>query len=203
VLPLEPALAFAATAFLIELTPGPNMTYLALVAATEGRRRGYAAVAGVAVGLLVLGSVAVLGLAAVTQSNPLIYQGLRFAGVAYLLYLAWEAWRGSGSDEGSGALGTPALQMFWRGLLTNLLNPKAAAVFVTVMPGFVPPDAGAETALLLVAVYAGVATVVHLGIVIAAGAAQAWLTDAHRARIAGRLMGLALLGVAGWMLLKT
>ena len=87
--------AFALTSFLVELTPGPNMAYLALVAATEGRRPGYAAVAGVALGLAIVGLLAALGLATLIAASPLAYQALRWAGVAYLMWLAWEGWRGA------------------------------------------------------------------------------------------------------------
>lgn len=92
-------LSFALTSFLIELTPGPNMTYLALVAARDGRRAGFATVAGVALGLSVVGIVAAFGVAELVQSSPLLYEGLRWAGVLFLLYLAWEGW-----SAGTGAV---------------------------------------------------------------------------------------------------
>ncbi len=80
--------AFAVTSLIIELTPGPNMAYLALIAATEGRRPGYAAVAGVALGLGALGLAAAVGLSALIAEAPVVYQAIRWAGVAYLLWLA-------------------------------------------------------------------------------------------------------------------
>ncbi len=69
--------AFTVASVLIELTPGPNMAYLAMIAATEGRRPGYAAVAGVALGLGVMGLLAAIGLAVVIQNQPWAYQALR------------------------------------------------------------------------------------------------------------------------------
>ncbi|MGL5010530.1 MAG: LysE family translocator, partial [Paracoccaceae bacterium] len=80
--------AFTVAAVAIELTPGPNMVWLAIVAATDGRRAGYAAVAGVALGLAVIGVAAAYGLAALVAGSPVAYQVLRWAGVAYLLWLA-------------------------------------------------------------------------------------------------------------------
>jgi threonine/homoserine/homoserine lactone efflux protein len=97
---------FALTSVLIELTPGPNMAWLAVLAATEGRRQGYAAVAGVALGLGLVGAIAALGLAAVLQTSPLAYQTLRWAGVAYLLWMAYEAWRGADAPEDHAAAGS-------------------------------------------------------------------------------------------------
>ena len=73
------------------------MTYLALVAARDGRRAGFATVAGVALGLAIIGIVAAFGVAELVQSSPLLYEGLRWAGVLFLLYLAWEGWT-AGTD---------------------------------------------------------------------------------------------------------
>src|ERR1700756_5134597 len=86
-------LAFALTATIIELTPGPNMGYLAVLAASAGRRAGFAATAGVAAGLLGAGIASSLRLAAIVAASNLIYEMLRWGGLFYLLWLAWEGWR--------------------------------------------------------------------------------------------------------------
>ena len=90
------AFAFTLAAIAIELTPGPNMVWLALVALTEGRRAGLAAVAGVGTGLALVGTAVAFGLGALVANTPAAYQILRFAGIGYLLWLAWEAWRSTG-----------------------------------------------------------------------------------------------------------
>jgi threonine/homoserine/homoserine lactone efflux protein len=195
--------AFALTSLIVELTPGPNMAYLALVAATEGRRRGYAAVAGVALGLAVLGLMAALGLATLIAASPAAYQALRWAGVAYLLWLAWDGWRGAERPEDVTAAGSPLSVWFRRGLITNLLNPKAAVFYVAVLPGFLTPGGVVSEAVMLSTVYVVVATLVHGMIVTLAGSAQAFLDDPGRARLARRALSLALAGVAVWMLLRT
>ncbi len=195
--------AFALTSLLIELTPGPNMAYLALIAATEGRKPGYAAVAGVAIGLAVIGVAAALGLAALISASPVAYQALRWAGVAYLLWLAWEGWRGTTEKGEHAELGSPLGLFFRRGLITNLLNPKAAVFYVAVLPGFLVVEPGISDVITLSAVYVGVATGVHAGIVTAAGAARDWLADARREKAVRRGLSLALVGVAAWMVWKT
>ena len=81
---------FLMTALMIELTPGPNMTYLAVVSLGEGKRAGLFAVAGVALGLLISGLVAALGLAAVISESPFLFQLLRWGGVFYLIWLAYQ-----------------------------------------------------------------------------------------------------------------
>lgn len=194
---------FALTSLLIELTPGPNMAYLALLAATEGRRPGYAAVAGVALGLAVVGVAAALGLAALIAASPFAYQALRWAGVGYLLWLAWEGWRGTTEADQFAKAGSSLAVYFRRGLITNLLNPKAAVFYVSILPGFLMSGASVFDVITLSAVYVAVATAVHTAIVTGAGTARAWLGNPARERIIRRMLALALVGVAIWVVWKT
>src|SRR6478672_11659953 len=90
-------LAFALTCTIIEITPGPNMAWLAALSLSRGWRVGLAAVAGVALGLSAYGIAAALGVAAVIENSAFLYEILRWGGVAYLLWLAWDAW--STADE--------------------------------------------------------------------------------------------------------
>ena len=120
-------LAFALTCFVIEITPGPNMAYLAALSLSQGVRAGIAAVAGIALGLSVYGVGASLGLSAVIDNSAFLYETLRWGGVAYLLWLAWDAWaaeRDVAPEAVEGGIGP--WTAFRRGLITNLLNPKAA-----------------------------------------------------------------------------
>ena len=115
------AVSFFLTSLLIEMTPGPNMTYLALVSASEGRRAGFAAVAGVAMGLAVIGVVAAFGVAEIIHAS--IYNLLRWAGVLFLFHLAWDGWRSQGhaAGESSAADG----RYFSRGLFTESAESKS------------------------------------------------------------------------------
>ena len=131
--------AFVLASALIELTPGPNMAWLAIVGATEGRRPAYAAVAGVALGLAVIGLAAALGVAALVTTSPALYSGLRWGGVVYLLWLAWDSWRDVDGEAEARIAGRRLALYFRRGLVTNLLNPKAAVFYVAVLPGFTSP----------------------------------------------------------------
>jgi threonine/homoserine/homoserine lactone efflux protein len=194
--------AFALTSLIVELTPGPNMAWLALVAAAEGRRKGYAAVAGVALGLAIVGALAASGLAALIAASPAAYQALRIAGVAWLLWLAWEGWRGEAGDANI-ETGQPLWRWFRRGLVTNLLNPKAAVFYIAVLPEFMPEGGGLTDALVLSAIYVAVATGVHAGIVTVAGTAHRLLADPVREKVIRRVLSLSLVGVALWMLART
>jgi threonine/homoserine/homoserine lactone efflux protein len=190
-------LEFALASLLIELTPGPNMAYLATLALAEGRRTGLAAVAGVMLGLAGIGLASMFGLATLIQTVPVAYDVLRYAGAAFLLFLAWDAWRGAGEEEAR-SLGARAA--FVRALMTNLLNPKAAAFFVLVLPLFLTPAAGglAGQTLALGLVYVLVATAVHAVIVLFAAALRPYLVEGPRERLVRRVLALSIALVAIW-----
>ena len=203
-LPWATVAGFAATSALIEITPGPNMVYLALVAATDGRKPGYAAVAGVTLGLTILAILAALGLAALIDTSPLLYAALRWGGVAYLLWLAWDSWRAAVDDIEHAALGSSLSRYFSRGLITNLLNPKAALFYVAVLPSFLTTTTGAMAQTLwLSLIYVVIATFIHAAIVTLAGTAQTALADEKRSQLVRRLLAVALALVALWFAWKT
>jgi threonine/homoserine/homoserine lactone efflux protein len=204
---INPLLAFALTSLIIEITPGPNMTYLAALSLSSGMRTGFAAVAGIAIGLMTYGVVAALGLAAAIDNSPLLYGFLRWGGVAYLLWLAWATWaseRETSADATDGRDGQPWLA-FRRGLITNLLNPKAAVFYVAVLPEFIRTDGGSLIAqtLTLSVVYVAVATIIHSGIVTLAGTLQSTIAAPNSRRIVRRLLALALVVIAIWFALTT
>jgi len=195
----QSAAAFAIASLLIELTPGPNMTWLVLVAAEEGRRKAFPAVGGVALGLAIVGAISAVGVAELVRSSSWVYETLRWAGIAFLLWLAFDAWRGGGrADTGEGR------SYFLRGLFSNLLNPKAFIFYVSVLPTFVNPagDLMKET-LSLTAIYVAIATAVHAGIVIAAGALQPVLAHPKIERLVRRALAVVLALVAIWFALTT
>lgn len=199
---MQPLLEFTLTSFLIELTPGPNMAYLVALSLSEGRRAGLAAVAGVTLGLSIVGVLAVLGLAAIVSASPVLQDVLRYAGSGFLLYLAYEAW--IGADDGAHQpMGRRAA--FGRALLTNLLNPKAAAFYLTVLPLFLPKGAasGPGLPLMLVAIYVGVATIVHAALVLFAARLRPYLLTDGRQVMVRRFFALALAAVALWFFWET
>lgn len=204
---VNPLFAFALTSLIIEITPGPNMTYLAALSLSSGVRTGFAAVAGIAIGLATYGVIAALGLAAVIDGSPLLYGLLRWGGVAYLLWLAWEAWsseRETAPEATDGPHGEPRLA-FRRGLITNLLNPKAAVFYVAVLPEFIQPDGGSVTSqtLALSLIYVAVATAIHCCIVALAGMLQSKFATPESRRTVRRLLALALVAIAIWFALTT
>lgn len=192
---------FALAVLLIELTPGPNMAWLAGLAATEGRRAGLAAVWGVALGLLANGVLAALGLAAILQAAPQLWTGLRLAGAAMMVWLAVDAWRGAQRPVAVPA-GATTRRAFLTGAFINLLNPKAYVFFVVVAPQFLAGRSlELRSALVLAGISAGIATLIHLAIVATGARAQALLQDQARMTRVRRLFALIMLGVAASFLL--
>ena len=203
-LPLSVVASFALASFLIELTPGPNMTYLAIVALSKGRTYGFATVLGVALGLAVIGIAAAMGVTAIIRSSATFYEILRWSGIMFLLYLAWDGWRGDSSGDLDGRdKHSGRWTYFQRGLVTNLLNPKAAAFYVTVLPTFLPPDAALTQSLLLTSVYVAVATIIHFMIVVLADGLAPVLRDPRREQLARRTLSLLLALVAVWFAIST
>lgn len=190
---------FAIATVLIELTPGPNMSYLAALALADGRRAAATAVAGVALGISGVGILVAFGLAEFFDRYPLIETMLRWGGIAFMLFLSLEAWVNAGRNRKNP--GKQNLHSFWKGFVTNMLNPKLILFYLVMVPDFV--DDGAGNVLLqnltLVAIYTGIATAVHLGIIAMAGRARASVLAHANQKMIGRSMSVLLFAIAAWM----
>jgi len=133
-------LAFIAAASLLTVTPGVDTAIVLRTATLEGRRQAVLAAAGICLGCLAWGVAVSLGLGALLQASELGYTAVKFAGAAYLIWLGSRlVFKPRASfDTGAGTATSANGQAFWRGLLTNLLNPKVGVFYVTFLPQFVP-----------------------------------------------------------------
>ncbi|MEY4270811.1 MAG: hypothetical protein RLZZ58_2027 [Pseudomonadota bacterium] len=192
---------FALAVLLIELTPGPNMAWLAALSLGQGRRAGLAAVAGIAIGLFVNALAAGLGAAALIAAVPALWDVLRWGGALFMLWLAWESWR---EAETVGIVAAPNVNVrrhFVSGLTVNLLNPKALLFFLVLIPQFLPGGAPSFALVVAVALLSiTIATAVHLAIVLAGSGVARWLVDPAKSRIVRRGLALSLVGVAVWFM---
>lgn len=196
-------LPFLLTAILIELTPGPNMAWLALTGASVGKRAALSATVGIALGLAIVAAVSALGLAKLAQTSPQLFALLRYAGAAYLLWLAWQAWHGKGDVSPEHAHDGNA-RWFRHGLFLNLLNPKAALFFVAILPGYVESSAPVmPQTLLLSATYVAVATLVHLVLALLSSQAHNWFARSDNAVLMRRVCAMLIAAVAFWFLATT
>ncbi|RTM01187.1 MAG: LysE family translocator [Hyphomicrobiales bacterium] len=150
---------FAIACLALTATPGPDMLLIASRSASQGRASGLATYAGIAAGTYCHALAAAFGLSQLFLAAPIAYDIVRYAGAAYLAYLALRAFRSDGTPLAPVA-GLPRYsrgRIFRQGLLTNLLNPKMALFVLALFPQFVHPEARAVAGQILV-----LATVLNL-----------------------------------------
>ncbi|SFK13819.1 LysE family translocator [Celeribacter neptunius] len=144
------SIEFLLTAFIVCLAPGIGVIYTLSTTLGRGLRAGLWAVLGCTLATVVHLGVALAGLAAVLQTSALLFSAIKYAGVAYLLYMAWGTLKGTGALQVTPdrSQQSPA-RLIWRGILLNLLNPKLPMFFVAFLPQFIPVGAPDATALLI------------------------------------------------------
>ncbi len=137
-------IAFALVALGMVLTPGPNMIYLVSRSISQGPAAGLVSLGGVAVGFIFYMLCAAFGITALVIAVPYAYDALRIAGALYLLALAWQAVRPGGRSpfQVRDLPKDGPRRLFVMGLVTNLLNPKAAVLYLSLLPQFIDPKIG-------------------------------------------------------------
>ena len=147
---------------LITVTPGADTAVVVRSALRGGARRGVATAIGSATGLLLWGAATALGIAAVLAASAAAFTVVKLAGAAYLVWLGVQAIRHAGRPDPVDARAEAASRAaaFRRGLLTNLLNPKAALFFSALLPQFLSPD---DPALAVSALMTAIAACASLG----------------------------------------
>ena len=172
-------IAFALVALGMVLTPGPNMIYLVSRSISQGRVAGLISLGGVALGFVFYMLAAAFGITALVFAVPLAYDALRIAGALYLMWLAWQAVRPGGSSpfQVRALPRDSARKLFAMGLVTNLLNPKIAMVYLSLMPQFVDPERGSvlTQSLALGATQIAISVSVNAVIAILAGSIAGFL----------------------------
>jgi threonine/homoserine/homoserine lactone efflux protein len=155
---------FSIAALALTASPGPDMLLIASRSASQGRVAGFATLAGIQAGTYCHALAAALGLSQLFLLVPVAYDIVRYAGAAYLLWLAWKTFRSDGTVPAptAGLRHHPIGVMFRQGLFTNLLNPKMALFVLALFPQFVAPEAGSVALQIMV-----LATIINLfGIVV-------------------------------------
>lgn len=144
-------LAFAVASILLIVAPGPDTLYVAGRSMAQGRGAGLVAALGISTGLVVHSLAVAFGLASLVAYVPYAYDAVRYAGAAYILYLAWRALSDFTPDAGIAARLrlAPLARVYREAVITNVLNPKVAIFFVAFLPQFANPDKGNLTAQIL------------------------------------------------------
>jgi threonine/homoserine/homoserine lactone efflux protein len=194
--------AFALMALAMVLTPGPNMIYLLSRSILQGRTAGFISLLGVILGFLVYMLGAALGLTGVLLAVPLAYDAIRWLGAAYLLWLAWTAIRPGARLVLEPRRDLPhdgPQRLFMMGFLTNLLNPKIAVLYLSLLPQFVETERGTILGqfLILGLTQITISFSINLTIVFLAGTVASWMAARPSWIVVQRwLMGTVLAGLA-------
>ena len=133
---------FLAAGLALNLTPGPDMLYVAARGASEGRPAGIVSALGIGVGTLVHIALVAAGLAAVLTAVPVAYLAIRLGGAAYLIYLGVRALLARPTTAAAPLPPATLGAIFRQGVITNVLNPKVALFFLAFLPQFVDPTRG-------------------------------------------------------------
>jgi threonine/homoserine/homoserine lactone efflux protein len=193
--------AFTLVSLGMALTPGPNMMYLISRSISQGRMAGLVSLGGVALGFLFYMLSAAFGVTALLLAVPYGYDALRIGGAAYLFYLAWQAVKPGGRSpfqvrpmprDSRGRL-------FVMGLVTNLLNPKIAVLYLSLLPQFIDPPHGAVLgqSLLLGTIQITISLSVNALVALTAGSIAGFLANRPLWLLVQRwLMGTVLAGMA-------
>jgi threonine/homoserine/homoserine lactone efflux protein len=193
--------AFALVALGMVLTPGPNMVYLISRSICQGRQAGLISLGGVALGFVFYMLCAAFGITAIVMAVPLAYDALRFGGAFYLLYLAWQAVKPGGRSpfKVRDLPEDSPRKLFTMGFVTNLLNPKIAVMYLSLLPQFIDPERGSVLlqSLMLGVTQIVISVTVNAIVAIGAGSIAAFLASRPTWLTVQRwLMGTVLAGLA-------
>ena len=151
-MPFDLWVSFTIAAAVLAVAPGPDNLFVLLQSAMYGAKAGIFVTLGLCVGVFIQTLLAAFGVAAVVAASPTLLMIIQFAGAAYLLYLAWGAWRAPvGSDDKADASKYPRLtnfQLWRRGILMNITNPKVLIFFLAFFPQFIVKGA-TETEVMI------------------------------------------------------
>ena len=205
---LSSLLAFGLICLGMVLTPGPNMIYLISRSICQGRIAGLISLGGVALGFVVYMLCAALGITALLMAVPFAYDALKLGGALYLLYLAWQAVKPGGRSafQLRDLPQDGPRRLFMMGFVTNLLNPKVAVIYLSLLPQFIVPDGhGSVLAQSLVLGFTQIMISVSVNALIAlsAGSIASFLAAKPLWQLVQRwLMGTVLAGLAVRMALE-
>jgi len=190
--------AFLLITFVLVITPGPIVTLVITTGATRGVRPALATVVGTTLGNALLLTAIALGLSWVLANALILFDVMRWAGAAYLIYLGVQMWRGAA--KAANPLPVADHVHFARGLAVALTNPKTIVFFTAFLPQFIDPSlpAGRQLAVMCV-VSALMAGTTDTAWAIAAGLGRAWFMRPSRAKLLARLSGTVLIGGGIWL----
>jgi len=142
--------SFILTALVVVLIPGTGVIYTVNTGLSKNSKHAVAAAVGCTLGIIPHVTACILGLSAIMNMGARAFMVIRFAGVAYLMYLAWKTWTSAGSVElGRDKMERRYTGVAMKGAALNLLNPKLTLFFLSFLPQFIPSGGGNETGIMI------------------------------------------------------
>lgn len=191
---------FFTTSVIIALSPGPDNLFVLAQSAQNGRAAGLYVTLGLCTGLIGHTVVVAFGLAAIVRTSVIAFTLLKFMGAAYLLYLAWQAFRaGPSAGAQADATGLSRGALYRRGIVMNLTNPKVSLFFLAFLPQFAEPSRGS---MVLQFVQLGgvfiTATILVFGFIsiLAGGLGEKFRNSAFAQKAVNRAAALIFVGLA-------
>ena len=192
--------AFLLITVVLMLIPGPIVTLVVATSMREGIRAGLVTVMGTSCGTAVMLAVIAFGLSFILEHALSWFELLRFVGAVYLIWLGVQAWRGAGAGAPPPEHRTRDRIYFGRGFAVALSNPKTIAFFTAFLPQFVDPSLPATRQLaVMCAVSVLLAIASDTGWAALAALGRTWFMKPARAKLLGRVSGLALIGGGIWL----
>ena len=199
-MPLDTLSLFFAASLALCVAPGPDNIFVLTQSGLYGRLAGLVVTLGLCTGLIAHTTAVAIGVAAIFQTSELAFNGLKFVGAAYLLYLAWGAFRAGTTElDGNGTAQISLKRLYGRGVVMNITNPKVGIFFLAFLPQFADPAAGAIGAqmMLLGGIFIAATLIVFGVIAWGAGFIGGWLRRSARAQvIMNRMAGIIFVALA-------
>jgi threonine/homoserine/homoserine lactone efflux protein len=200
------SLQFLLTALVVVIAPGTGVLYTLAISLGQGRRAALWAALGCTFGIVPHLAAAILGLAALLHTSALLFTAVKWAGVAYLLYLAWQSLRAGGALAVSeDRTAEPGIRIARRGALINILNPKLSVFFLALLPPFLSGNPATATLEMttLGAIFMALTFVVFVGYgLLAAEARDRLLASARAMRWLNRSFATLFAALAGRLALE-
>jgi threonine/homoserine/homoserine lactone efflux protein len=197
---IDTLIMFITASFLLGLAPGPDNIFVLTQSIINGRSAGFIITLGLCTGLVVHTTVVALGISVIFQTSIIAFNILKYCGVAYLLYLAWKAFRSS-SDKIELNERTPLTspQLYRRGIIMNITNPKVSIFFMAFLPQFADPTRGpiALQLIILGVIFILVTIIVFNLISQLAGIIGKWISKSEKGeKLLNRIAGLVFVSLA-------
>jgi homoserine/homoserine lactone efflux protein len=195
-------LAYVAACVLLVVIPGPTVTLIIANSMKYGTRAGLLNIVGTQLGVAVCIAVVLVGLTSLIEAMGVLFDVVRLAGAAYLVWLGWKLLRSSSVFETAEANSLPRGGFVWQGFLVLMSNPKTLVLFGALFPQFIDPQGDYVSQVLLLGGTAMATALLFDSVYAVLSGRAASLLSRHRVRLVSQASGICLIGGGVWLALQ-